>query len=129
MPKKAVKLRWTPALRKQSAKTEKGIREAMAKKLAPRKAKPKSKVVHESGEWTIERNEAFQREFSIFKGGQPAIPSVRFSTKLEAEKVLRALTGEAFKNPDDESPPPKEVPNRPEFHESAQAVRGQTPRA
>jgi hypothetical protein len=106
-----------------------------SKRRTPAKSKPlkqrKSKVVHESGEWTIERNEAYQREFSIYKGGQPAIPSVRFSTKLEATKVLDALTGEAYKrsNPDDEPPPPKEVPNRPEFHESVQAVRGQTPRA
>jgi hypothetical protein len=123
MPRKA-----QPTSKRSSVSRRKPVQSKQRWIEVPPPASRKSKTtVHESGDWTVERNEAFQREFSIYKNGQPAIPSVRFSTKLEAVKVLAALTGEAYKRKYE--PEQVDVPNSPEQHESVAAVRGQTPRA
>jgi 16S rRNA U516 pseudouridylate synthase RsuA-like enzyme len=87
-------------------------------------------------EFTIQRNEKHQREYSIQVDGKPAIKGVRFATEREANLVLKALMS-ALESKDflesvlneGRKEEPKQVPNQPQFHESVQAVRGQTPRA
>jgi hypothetical protein len=87
-------------------------------------------------EFTIERNEKHQREYSIQVDGKPAIKGVRFATEREANLVLKALVSaldsKTFLDSvlsEGSKQEPKQAPNRPEFHESVQAVRGQVPRA
>jgi hypothetical protein len=77
----------------------------------------------------ITRDESAQREWAIERSdGSLVIPGVRFSTRREAQKVLDALLLISEALPKEMKDKPQAVPNRPEFHESVQAVRGQAPR-
>jgi hypothetical protein len=77
----------------------------------------------------IVRDESAQREWAIERSnGSLVIPGVRFSTRREAQKVLDALLLISQALPQEMKDKPQAVPNRPEFHESVQAVRGQAPR-
>jgi hypothetical protein len=81
------------------------------------------------GGCVITRDESAQREWAIERtDGSLVIPGVRFSTRREAQKVLDALLLISNALPQEMKSETKPVPDRPEFHESVQAVRGQAPR-
>jgi hypothetical protein len=96
---------------------------------ATSRQKPTTAAPQASGQCQITRDESAQREWAIERNdGSLVIPGVRFSTRREAQKVLDALLLISEALPQEMKDKPQAVPNRPEFHESVQAVRGQAPR-
>jgi hypothetical protein len=102
---------------------------ASRRKPAASKSRPTAAAPRESEGCRIVRDESAQREWALERNdGSLLIPGVRFSTKREAQKVLDALLLISQALPQEMKDKPQAAPNRPEFHESVNAVKGQEPR-